>query len=62
MKNVMLGYVVLAKEEMYDKVVEVRRVNDRVISLTIVFYVEVVRVVWAYAPQSGKSMEEKDFF
>ena len=31
-------------------------------SLAIVFEVEVVRVVWAYAPQGGRSMEEKEFF
>ena len=39
-------------------VIEVRRINDRVMSLAIVF-VEVVRVAWACVPQSGKSMEEK---
>ena len=32
------GVGVLAKEELYDKVVEVRRVNDRVMSLAIVFF------------------------
>ena len=52
---------VLVKEVLYDKFVEVRRANDRVMSLAIVFN-EVVRVVWAYAPQSGKSLEEKEFF
>ena len=55
------GYVgvgVLVKEELYDKGVEVKRINDRVMSLAIVF-VEVVRVVCTYAPQRGKSMEEK---
>ena len=47
----------LIKEEQYDKVVDVRGVNDRVMSLAIVFHVEVVRVVCAYAPPSGESME-----
>ena len=37
------------------KFVDVRRVNDRVMTLE-----EVVRVVCAYAPQREKSMEEKD--
>ena len=46
----------LAKEELYDKVVEARRVNDRVMSLAIVFE-EVVRVVCSYATQSGKWMK-----
>ena len=54
------GVGVLVKEELYDKGVEVKRVNDRVMSLAIVF-VEVMRVVWACVPQSGKSMEEKYF-
>ena len=31
-----------------------------VMSLAIVLVVEVVRVLWAYAPQGGKSMEEED--
>ena len=57
------GVGVLVEEELYDKVVEVRRVNDRVMSLAIVLEEEgVVRVEWAYSPQGGKSMEEKDFF
>ena len=51
----------MVKEELYEKVVEVRRANDRVISLAIVLEEEVVRVVWAYAPHSGKSREEKDY-
>ena len=50
----------LVSEELYDKVSEVRRVNVRVMSLAIVPEGEVVRVVGAYALQSGKSMEEKE--
>ena len=38
------------KKELCDKVVKVRRVDDRVMSLAIVSEEEVVRVVWAYAP------------
>ena len=56
------GVGVLVKEELYDKVVEIRRVKDRVMSLAIVYGQEMVRVVWTYAPKSGKSMEEKEFF
>ena len=37
----------LVKEDVYDKVVELRTVNDRVMSLAI-FFEEVVRVVCAY--------------
>ena len=48
------GVGVLVKEELYDKVIEARRVDDKVMSLAIVLEEEVVRVVCAYAPQSGK--------
>ena len=34
----------MVKEELYDKVIEVRRVDDRVMSLAIIFE-EVMRVV-----------------
>ena len=51
----------LVNEELYDKVVKVGRVNDRVMSLAAVL-VEVVIVVCAYAPPSKKSIKEKDFF
>ena len=54
------GVGVLVKEGLYDKVVDVRRVNDRVMSLALVLVVEVVRVAWAYAPQGGKSMDKKE--
>ena len=41
---------VLVEEELCEKVDDVRRVNDRVLSLAIVPEGEVVRVVCAYAP------------
>ena len=42
------GWVgVLVKEELYDEVIEVRRLNDRVMSLAIDLEGEVVTVVWA---------------
>ena len=49
----------LVKEELYDKVIESLRVNERVMSLAIRIK-EVVRVICAYAPQSGKWMEGKE--
>ena len=47
----------MVEEEVYDKVVEVSRVSDRVISLAIVVE-EVLSLAYAYAPQSGISMDE----
>ena len=51
----------LVNEELNNKVVDVRRVIGRVMSHAIVFEEE-VRVVCAYAPKSGKSIEETEFF
>ena len=56
------GVGMWVKEELHDKVVEVRRVNNRVMSLSMVYGQDVVRVVCAYAAQRGKSMEEKEHF
>ena len=51
-----VGFMV--KEELCQKVVEVRRVSDRV--MTVVAFVEdVLRLICRYAPQSGRSLEEK---
>jgi len=44
----------LVKEE-YGKVVEVQRMSDKVM---VMDFGEVVRVVCAYGPQSGTSIEE----
>ena len=54
------GLGVLVNEELYVDVIEVRRVSDRVMSLVVVFVEEGLRVVCAYAPQSGKSLEEEE--
>ena len=48
----------MVKEELCDKVVEVRRVSDRVMTL-VVFEEDVLRLTMGYAPQSGRSFEEK---
>ena len=50
------GVGVLVKEELYYKIVEVRRVDDRVVSLAMAFE-EDVRVLCVFAPQTWKSME-----
>ena len=42
----------MAKEELCDKVVEVRRVSDRVMT---VFEEDVLKLICVYAPQSGSS-------
>ena len=53
---------ILVKEELCENVVEVRRRCDRVMAIGLVFGEEVVRVICAYAPQSGKLNSEKERF
>ena len=55
------GVGILVKEELCEEVVEVRRC-DRVMAIGLVFEEEVVRVICAYAPQSGKPDAEKERF
>ena len=43
-----------------EKVMEVRRVSARIISMDIVVNEKVVTVISVYAPQSGRSEEEKE--
>ena len=52
----------ISVKELYKKVVEVRRRCDRVMGIGLVFEEEVVRVICAYAPQSGKPDSEKELF
>ena len=56
-----VGVGMLVKEELCENVVEIRRC-DRVIAIGLVFGEEVVRVICAYAPQSGKPDSEKELF
>ena len=53
---------ILVKEEQSKNVVEVRRRCDRVTAIGLVFGEEVVRVIRAYAPQSGKPHAEERFY
>ena len=55
------GVEVMVKEELCEKVVEVRTVCDRLVTL-VVFEEDMLRLICGYAPQSGKSMEEKPSF
>ena len=52
---------ILVKEQC-ENVVEVRRRCDRAMAIGLVFGEEVVRVICAYAPQSGKPDAEKRFY
>ena len=52
----------MVKEELCEKVVEVRRVSDGVMTVVVVFEEDVLRLICRYALQSGRSLEEKQSF
>ena len=39
-----------------------RRVSDRVVTVVVVFEEDVLRLIYGYAPQCGRSLEEKKSF
>ena len=50
------------KEELCEKVVEVRRKSDRVMTVVMALEEEVVRIICVYGPQSGRTGAEKERF
>ena len=55
-----VGHVeVMVKEELCGKVVEVRRVSDRVMTVVVSFDYDLLRLICEYAPQSGRRLEGK---
>ena len=56
------GVGILVKEEISGNVVEVRRRSDRVMAIVLTLGQELVRILCAYAPQSGRPDSEKVCF
>ena len=56
------GVGILVKYELCENVVKVRRRRDRVMAIGLEFGEEVVKIISAYAPQSGKLDAKKDRF
>ena len=56
------GVGVMVIKELCEKVLEVKRVSDRAVTAVVVSEEEVVRLICRYAPQSGRSLEEKQSF
>ena len=56
------GVGILVKEEISGNVVEVRRKSDRVMAIVLTLGREVMRVICAYGPQSGRPDAEKVHF
>ena len=51
----------MVKVELCEKMVEVTRVGDRVMTV-VVFEEDVLRLICGYAAQSGRRLEEKQSF
>ena len=49
-------------KEPFKKLVEVSRVSDRVMSVVAVFREDVLKLIYGYAPQSGRCLEEEQSF
>ena len=58
----MAGVGVLVKEDLCEKVVEVRRRSDRVMTVVMVLEEEVLRIICVYGPQRGRMAAEKEHF
>ena len=56
------GVGVIVSDEFIDKVVEVTRVSERLMMVKLIVGKCLMNVVAAYAPQTGRSQEEKDNF
>ena len=56
------GVGVIVSEEFINKVVGVERVNERIMMVKLIVGKSLMNVVSAYAPQVGRSQEEKDEF
>ena len=53
---------ILVKDEIYGNVVEVRRKSDRIMAIVLTLDREVMRIVCAYGPRSGRPDAEKVCF
>ena len=53
------GVGILVKKEISGNVVEIRRKSDRVLAIVLTVGREVMRIICAYGPQSGRPGSEK---
>ena len=56
------GVGILIKEELMNDIVEVKRISARIIKIKLVLEGNLIHVISAYAPQGGKTQEEKEEF
>ena len=53
---------ILVKEELCESVVEIRRRSDRIMTMCLIFWKEMIRLICVYLPQSEKPDIQKDKF
>ena len=56
------GVGLLISDRWIDRIVDVKRVNERIMCLKVLISDMLVTCICAYAPQTGRSAEEKDSF
>ena len=56
------GVGVLVAERWIEKVIEVRRVNERILVVRLMIGNSIVNLISVYAPQVGRSIEDKEEF
>ena len=56
------GVGILIAENLCDNMIEVRRIDERIISVVLLYGKQLIRIISVYALQSGRNEEEKDLF
>ena len=56
------GVGFLISDRWIDRIIDVKRVNERIMCLKVLIGDKLVTCICAYAPQTGRSTEEKDCF
>jgi len=56
------GVGILIREELEKEIVEVKRISTRIIEIKLILGGNLIHVISAYAPQGGKTQEEKEEF
>ena len=56
------GIAIVVREELAERVLEVKRVSDRLMAIKLEVKRSILNIVTAYAPQVNNSMEEKNDF
>ena len=56
----MAGVGILVEQRWIEKVLEVKRISERIITLRVIVGKTVLNLISVYAPQVGRELEEKE--